>query len=285
MNIAISGITGLIGRALSEHLRKEGYSVIGLLRDDFGKGEVALAEKLEGCDAVVNLAGAPVLKRWTTQWKETIYSSRVDSTSLLRQAMGRMKSLPKVVVSASAVGIYDTLNVHDEYSNEYSNDFLGKVCQDWEKEMYKVNRINMRLCIARFGVVLSNKGGALRKMITPFKLGLGGKMGDGFQPMPFIHVDDAVRAIQWLISSADQEGIYNFVAPQMITNGEFTKELGEVLKRPTFMRIPGWAIEMMYGEAASVLMQGQKVVGRRLPEGGFQFLFPDIRSSLNDLLR
>lgn len=284
MNIAISGISGLIGSFLSERLLNRGDCVVSLSRNDFQQGEKHLTEKLDGVDAVVHLAGAPILKRWTPRWKEIIRKSRTETTSLLVGAINKMSAPPEILVSASAVGIYDIYEVHDEYSTNYADDFLANVCKEWEEEALKVDDSKVRLCITRFGLVLSEQAGALKQMLLPFKLGLGGKIGDGLQPMPFIHVDDLTSALEWLISSKDKKGVFNMVAPQMISNLEFTKALGKVIKRPAFLTVPEWGLKLLYGDAAQVLVKGQKVVSKRLQEGGFRFTYPDIHSALDNLL-
>jgi len=285
MNIAISGISGLTGSFLSERLLNRGDCVVSLLRNDFQQGQKHLTEKLDGVDAVVHLAGAPILKRWTPKWKEIIRKSRTETTSLLVGAINKMSVPPEILVSASAVGIYDIYEVHDEYSTNYADDFLANVCKEWEEEALKVDDSKVRLCITRFGLVLSEKAGALKQMLLPFKLGLGGRIGDGLQPMPFIHIDDLTSALEWLISSKDKKGVFNLVAPQMISNLEFTKALGKVIKRPAFLTLPEWGLKLLYGDAAQVLVKGQKVVSKRLQEEGFRFTYPDIHSALDNLLK
>jgi uncharacterized protein (TIGR01777 family) len=284
MNIAISGIAGLVGRALTDRLLNNDHCVTGLVRADFESGKSHLLTKLEGVDAVIHLAGAPILKRWTSEWKETIFTSRVNTTSLLVSAINEMVNPPRIFISASAVGIYDTFEVHDEYSTAYGEDFLSEVCMAWESEATKVNTSKVRLSILRLGVVLSARGGALKKMLLPFKMGVGGKIGDGLQPMPFIHIDDLTKAIEWLIHSDDKKGIFNMVAPQMISNIEFTKALTGVLNRPAFFTVPEFVLRLFYGDASQVLTEGQKVVPKRLPEQGFRFDFTDIQSTLTHLL-
>ncbi len=285
MNVAISGITGLVGGALSDRLLANDHSVTGLVREDFKSGIPHLIEKLDGIDAVVHLAGAPLLKRWTPKWKETILRSRTDTTSMLVSAMNEMPVPPSTFVSASAVGIYDTFEVHDEYSTAYADNFLADVCTAWENEAMKVDSQKVRLSIVRLGVVLSTDGGALKQMLLPFKLGLGGEIGGGLQPMPFIHIEDLVKGIEWIITHPDKKGIFNMVAPQMISNAEFTKTLASVLHRPAVMTVPEWGLRLLYGEAAMVLTTGQKVISHRLSKEGFQFDFPDIETTLSDLLK
>jgi len=285
MNIAISGITGLIGQALSDDLLGKDHCVTGIVRQDFKYGVEHLAGKLEGIDAVVHLAGAPLLQRWTAANKKEILRSRVETTASLVAAMNHMSSPPGVFVSTSAVGIYDPYEVHDEYSEDYADDFAAEVCKAWEQEALKVDAEKVRLNIVRLGVVLSLSGGALKKMLLPFRLGLGGKIGEGFQPMPFIHIKDLTNAIEWLITHPEEKGVFNLVAPQMVSNAEFTKALASVLHRPAFMTVPEFALKIAYGDAARILTKGQKVVSKRLPEDGFQFEYPDIHTALSALLK
>lgn len=285
MNIAISGITGLVGQALAERLLNAGHCVAGIGRADFGRDITHLQSKLKGVDVVVHLAGAPILKRWTNKWKETILNSRTETTGELVEAMNGMTVPPSVFVSASAVGIYDTFEVHDEYSTEYADDFLSTVCQRWEAEAMQVDTAKVRLAVIRLGMVLSPEGGALKQMALPFKMGVGGRIGDGMQPMPYIHIDDLTAAIEWIINHDDQRGVFNMVAPQMISNAEFTAALSSVLNRPAFFVIPEFALRLLYGGAASVITEGQKVIPHRLPDSGFQYRYPDIRLALGDLLK
>jgi len=285
MNIAISGITGLVGQALSDHLLTKGHCVTGIGRADFKKDIAFMQEKLSDVDVVIHLAGAPIMKRWTQKWKNTILKSRTETTRKLAEAMNGMERPPAVFVSASAVGIYDTFEVHDEYSTEYADDFLSKVCQQWEGEAMNVDTNKVRLSIIRLGMVLSTDGGALKKMLLPFKMGVGGKIGNGLQPMPYIHIEDLVRGIEWIIDHDDQKGVFNMVAPQMISNAEFTSALSAVLNRPAFFVVPEFGLRILYGNAAGVLTKGQKVIPHRLPDSGFQFSFPDIRLALSSLLK
>jgi uncharacterized protein (TIGR01777 family) len=285
MKVAISGITGLVGHALAEKLLNEGNVVKQLLREDFLKGRSHLKEKLDEVNAVVNLAGAPIFRRWTAKWKDEIMKSRTTTTEMLVSVMNEMPEPPSVFISASAVGIYNIFEMHDEYSTDYADDFLGKVCFAWEGEALKVNSEKIKLSIIRLGLVLSTDGGALKQMLLPFKLGIGGKIGNGLQPMPYIHIDDLVRGIYWILKTPGQEGIYNMVAPQMILNAEFTRALSATLRRPAFFTIPGFVLKFLFREAACVLLKGQKVIPRRLPESGFEFNFPDIRLALGNLLK
>ncbi len=285
MKIAISGATGFIGNALSNFLEKKGHDVIAISRKDLS-GEIALlSRKMKGVDGVVNLAGAPVLKRWSSRWKEMIYNSRVETTSFITAAINGMEKPPTVFLSASAVGIYDVFEVHDDYSTAYGTDFLSEVCVDWESEALQVDKNKVRLAVLRLGMVLSKRGGALKPMLLPFKMGLGGKIGDGSQVMPFIHLEDLLRAMEWILFTPDIQGVYNLVAPQMVSNREFTHTLARVLHRPAFLTVPACGLRALYGEGASILTLGHKVIPSRLQKEGFHFKYPDLESALNHLLK
>ena len=284
MKIALSGASGFIGNALSEYLQEKRHVVVALSRKDFSGKMTSLSRKLDGVEGVINLAGAPVLKRWSPRWKNEIYSSRVDTTRMLTSAINGMKNPPSVFLSASAVGVYDAYEVHDEYSSAYGLDFLAQVCLDWEAEALKVDKARVRLAILRLGMVLSPRGGALKPMLWPFKMGLGGKIGHGYQMMPFIHLEDLLRAIEWLLVRPGLLGVFNLVAPHMVSNREFTHTLAKVLHRPAFLTVPVRGLKMLYGEGAGILSQGQKVIPVRLQKEGFQFHYPDLESTLTHLL-
>ena len=283
MKIAICGITGLIGNAASVYFRSLGYEVVGIGRSDLKKDIHYLQTILSGSDVLINLAGAPILKRWTPAWKRKIYNSRIDTTRMLVTAINGMAQPPGLFISSSAVGVYDAIKVHDEFSPHLDSGFLGKLCQDWEAEALKAN-VGVRKVILRLGVVLSIQGGALKQMLLPFKLGMGGKIGNGQQAFPFIHLGDLVRALHWMIETPLAEGIYNTVSPQLITNGEFTQGLSKVLHRWAPFSIPAFVLKFIYGQAAQTLIQGQFVIPQRLLADGFVFQFPSIEDALNELV-
>jgi uncharacterized protein (TIGR01777 family) len=285
MKIAICGATGLIGSALLNYLEKGGHVVVVVSREDLGGESAHLSGKLEGVEGVVNLAGAPVSKKWTSRWKKIIYNSRVETTRFLTAAINDMEKPPAVFISASAVGIYDPYEMHDDYSTGYAHDFLGEVCADWEKEALEVEKSRVRLAILRLGLVLSNNGGALKAMLLPFRMGLGAKMGDGLQNMPFIHLEDLLRAMEWILMTPTLQGIFNLVAPQLVSNREFTQTLANVLHRPVFLKAPVWALKALLGENAVLLTKGQKVIPGRLLKEGFTFKYPDLEPALIHLLK
>lgn len=281
--IAIAGASGLIGSHLTKHFKSKKWKVIPLGRKDFGGSLEALAEKIEMADVLINLAGAPIIKRWTKKHKEKIYNSRIHTTRKLVQAIELVKNKPILMISASAVGIYDQECVQDEYSNQFAGDFLSKVCIDWEAEAEKIS-LPTRLAIIRLGIVLARKGGALKTMLPFFKLGVGGKIATGRQPFSWIHVVDVVNAIEFIIQDPEAKGIFNFVAPHLINNRQFTVALGKAVKRPAFIFVPALALRLLYGEAAVTLTRGQKVVPMRLEKAAYDFKFREINGALEDLI-
>ncbi|WP_439183446.1 TIGR01777 family oxidoreductase [Carboxylicivirga taeanensis] len=284
--VAVSGATGFIGRALSNFLESNGYEVIRLKRQHFKSKKSQLRTLLKGCSVVINLAGAPIAARkWTPNYKKEILNSRINTTGVLVDAIKEMEPKPELFISASAVGIYDSYEVHDEFSTSYATDFLGTVCQAWEAEACKVQRIkDVRLCIVRLGVVLGNEGGAFPKMLRPFKLGLGAKLGDGHQVFPYIHLNDVLNAFWYIIQHETSSGIYNLVAPQMLSNLEITEAIKQRTKKSILPVIPEKILRMLLGEGANALLIGQKVVPDRLEKDGFTFEFPTIEAVLDDLI-
>lgn len=285
LKIAICGASGLIGRSLSQRIVEEGGTFISITRKDLSEGVAFVAKKLKDVDVVVNLAGAPIMGRWTTRKKQNILSSRIQTTRLLVSAVKKMINPPKIFISASAVGIYDDIEVHDEFSLHYANNFLSDVCRFWEKETFKLNDTKVRPIIFRLGVVLSSKGGALKQMLLPFKIGLGAVVGSGKQYLSWVHLDDVVKAIMWSFTHPRAKGIYNLVAPQIIRNYTFSITLGAILNRPVFFRIPEWFLKLIFGEGAEVLTKGQQVIPQRLLAARFDFSFPRLKAALNQSVR
>lgn len=285
LKIAICGATGLIGRSLSRKIVEEGGTVISITRKDLFEGVHFLMERLQDVDAVVNLAGSPIIGRWTKRKKQNILSSRIQVTRLLVLAVKKMENPPKIFISASAVGIYDHVEVHDEFSLNYAKDFLSDVCRFWEKETFKLNDTKVRPIIFRLGVVLSSKGGALKQMLIPFKFGLGATIGSGKQYFPWVHIDDVVKAIMWSFKHSRSKGIYNLVAPQIVRNYTFTITLGSILKRPVYLRVPEWFLKFIFGEGAQVLTKGQQVIPHRLLAARFEFSFPRLKSALIHIVK
>lgn len=285
MKVAICGYSGLIGQAVTDMFGAHGHQVIAITRRDLAQGVEYLRQMLSSTDVVINLAGAPILTRWTKRGKKQIYDSRILTTHLLTETVNSMVLPPSVFISASAVGIYNNLDVHDEFSLNYADDFLSEVCQAWETEALKLKSDKSRLVILRFGVVLSCKGGALKQMLLPFRLGLGGRIGSGKQDFPWVHINDVTAAIYWVTQNTIAKGIYNLTAPGLVSNEVYTKALANTISRPAFFPIPTWALKMVFGEASDVLVSGQHVVPQRLLADGFTFSFPLIQDALGDLLK
>lgn len=298
MKILISGASGLVGRALESSLKASGDDVFCLVRDrskvsdraifwDPNNGLVDIAS-LEGFDAVVHLAGENIAAgRWTDEQKKHILNSRLQGTKTLVNALTRLKQPPKVFVSASAVGYYGDRG--DEICTEESSSgtgFLADVCRQWEAAAKPAEEIGIRTVFLRTGIVLSPNGGALAKMLPPFKLGLGGKLGSGQQYMSWIALDDLVGAIIFAIENDRVSGPINGVAPHAVTNAEFTTTLGTVLNRPTIFPVPAFVLKLLLGEemANEVLLGGAHVEPKQLESLGYSFKYPELEPALKNLL-
>jgi hypothetical protein len=245
------------------------------------------AEKLEGCDAAVHLAGENIAERWTEDKKRRIVESRAKGTRLLSETLARLKSKPRVLVSASAVGFYGA-HRGDELLTEADaggDDFLSEVCRPWEAATELAKESGVRVVRLRIGVVLSAEGGALAKMLTPFKMGVGGKIGSGKQWMSWIAIDDVVGIIRHALADETLEGAVNTVAPRPVRNEEFTSALGRVLGRPTIFPMPAFAVRLMFGEMGDALLLGsQRVEPARLKASGYQFAYAEIEGALRHVL-
>lgn len=298
MKILISGSHGLVGKALERSLTGDGNEVVRLVRRDlsFGAPEVEWhpetgrldATQLEGIGAVVHLAGESIASgRWTDEKKRAIVESRVKGTSLLSQTLAGMPRPPSVFVSASAIGYYGDRG--DELLAETSapgDDFLSSVCVQWEAAAKPAVEKGIRTVFARFGIILDAHGGALAKMLPPFRFGIGGKVGDGKQWMSWITLADVVNGIKFVIADQTVSGPVNFVAPRPVRNEEFTKTLGRVLSRPTFLPMPAFAARLALGEMADeLLLSGQRVTPAVLEDKGFLFSWPTLEPALRHILK
>ncbi|MFC0875973.1 TIGR01777 family oxidoreductase [Saccharicrinis sp. FJH2] len=284
MKIAIAGITGYIGQKLSEYLMSKGHEIVPVKRNHFKLSQDDFAAYLKGCDAVINLSGAPVIKRWTESWKKEILSSRVETTRKIVGALTVMKRKPEVYINASAIGIYDYEHENDETTPYFGHNFLADVVKQWEAEAKKVNDLEIRSCITRFGVVLGKDGSAFPVMKKPFEWFVGGKIGNGQQAMSFIHIEDLIRALEELLLNKKASGVYNLVAPEYCTNKEFTQTLAKALHRPALFTVPVFALKLLYGGAAEVVVGGEKVRPVKLRQQGFKFNYPDIKSTIDSLV-
>jgi uncharacterized protein (TIGR01777 family) len=244
------------------------------------------AEAWEGVEAVIHLAGESVAARWTEERKRRIRDSRVKGSQNLVAGMRAAPRPPKVFVSASAVGFYGDRG--DELLNERSepgSGFLSEVCRDWETEAARARELGVRVALMRTGVALSASGGALEKMLLPFKLGLGGRLGDGRQWFPWIHIDDIAGIILHALASPAVDGPINAVAPGVVTNEEFTRELAAALNRPAFFPVPKFALRVLMGEMAEVMTASYRVVPQAALDTGYRFKHPDLKLALESLLQ
>jgi uncharacterized protein (TIGR01777 family) len=305
MKIAISGATGFVGSRLVKRLHTEGHRILVLTRNTtfaqkvfpsqaFPNLEIisytpsvsgSWQDSIAGCDGVVNLAGEPIAEgRWTPERKQEILNTRKLGTQKIVEAIAKANPQPTVLVNTSAIGYYGTSETasFDEDSAS-GNDFLAQVCQDWEAEASKVKDTNVRLVILRFGIVLGN-GGALGKMITPFKLFAGGPIGSGQQWFSWIHLDDIVSLIIQALTKPTMEGVYNATAPQPVRMNDLSTTMGNVMNRPSWLPVPGFAIEAILGDGAKVVLEGQQVLPKRTLESGFEFQYPNLPSALKQIL-
>jgi hypothetical protein len=295
MKIVVAGGSGFLGGALRAALFADGHAVANLTRKttpraaddvtwtpDGTAGE--WAEVVNGADAIVNLAGEGIADaRWSAARKHAIVTSRVLPTRSLVAACARASRPPQVFVSASGVGYYGPTG--DEVVTETTppgSDFLAQVCVDWEREADQASAVT-RVALVRTGVALHPEGGALGKMMLPFKLGAGGPQGSGTQYMPWIHRDDWVDLVRWLISEAGARGAFNATAPEPVTNREFARSLGRALSRPAFLPVPAFGLRILLGEMSDLLVTGQRAIPARALEMGFRFKFTRLDDALNDL--
>ncbi len=295
MRVLVSGSSGFVGSALLPLLSSAGHEVVRLVRGGGSVGQVTWdpeaggidAAALEGLDGVVHLAGESVAaRRWTTAQKRRIRDSRVIGTRLLCDTLARLTRPPRVLVCASATGYYGSRG--DATLNESSpagDDFLGRTCREWEAATEPAARKGIRVVNLRFGFLLGALGGGLKKMLPPFRLGLGGPLGDGRQWMSWAAIDDAADAVVFALTHEALRGPANVVAPNPVTNAEFTRVLGRVLSRPVILPMPAFAARLAFGEMAdALLLASQRVEPARLRAAGYPFRHPDLEKALRGML-
>ena len=298
LHVAVTGAGGLIGSPLTRRLAAEGHRVSRLVRRAAGPGEISWdpdsgrldPNDLEGIDAVVHLAGENVGARWTAGRKARIRNSRVRGTRLLGETLARLRRRPAVLVSASAIGIYgnrgDEIVTDGSLPGDASHDFLAAVGQEWEAAAEPARQAGIRVVHPRFGVVLSPDGGALGKMLPPFRLGLGGRLGSGAQWMSWISIDDTVGALLHLLLADRLLGAVNVTAPEPVRNRDFTRVLGRVLSRPTVFAVPAGALRLVFGEMAdAALLSSARVFPGTLEASGYRFSHRDLEAALRHVLR
>lgn len=285
MQVAISGYSGFIGKELTGALDDKGFSFTLINRDSFSMSDDEFREKkIEGKDAVINLAGSPILRKWTDKNRRDIYSSRIDTTGKIARAIRSAKVRPRVLANASAIGIYAINETHTETSTRFGDDFPAQVCKDWEAAALSVSDVT-RVAVVRTGIVLGNTGGALSVMEKAFRMALGGKIGKGDQVMSWIHIRDLVNIYRAILENENYAGIINAVSPHPVTNEHFTKTFAKVLNQPAVFTIPKFALKLAYGEAAETMATGQTVLPEKLQKEGFQFQYPTVEKALLNLFR
>lgn len=299
MKTLVTGATGFVGRELLSHLESpvvlsrnadratESLSEFNVTAHSWdATNEPAPPEAFEGVDCVIHLAGEPVAEgRWTAAKKERLRESRVAGTRNLVETLAKLEHKPKVLVSASAVGYYGSRDdeLLDE-SSEPEDDFLAEICTSWEDEANKARELGIRVVTVRVGIVLGPGGGALSKMLTPFRLGAGGRLGNGHQYMPWVHLEDLVSMILFAAKNDEIDGPINGTAPNPVTNREFTKTLGRVLRRPTIFPMPGFMLRLVMGEFGTVLLTSQRAIPKVPLDAGFEFRFTELEPALRDIL-
>lgn len=303
MRVAITGATGLIGSALGKALRERGDEPIPISRSpapeplvpdgaairwDPAQGFES-PNVLSGCDAIVNLAGESIAGRWSDSKKAKIRDSRLLASKRVVEGIAVANPRPSVLINASGIGVFGDRG--DELLDELSetgDDFLARVCHEWESVAREAETLRgdpVRVCLARFGMVLDPHSGALSQLLTPFRLGLGGPVGGGRQWVSWVHVRDAVAALLFMLDHSHAHGAYNVVAPNPVHNAELGKTLAAVLHRPAVLPVPKFGVRLLFGEMGeALLLAGQRAVPKRLLEEGFVFGFPELRGALEDLL-
>ncbi len=301
MRVVITGGTGLIGRQLAASLHEDKHEVIVLSRNPNQPAKLPAGVRVErwdgrsaagwgrwadGADAIVNLAGAGIAdSRWSDERKREIVASRVDAGKAVIEAVRAASVKPAVVIQSSAVGYYGSRGSETlSEASQPGSDFLADVCVEWEKSTEAVEAMGVRRAVIRTGIVLSAEGGALPKMLLPFKFFAGGKIGSGQQYFPWIHMEDEVGAIRFLMHHAQAAGPFNLAAPTPPTNADFVKAVGEAMGRPSIMPAPGFALKAAFGEMSTVLLDGQRAEPQRLLELGYRFRFTDPVAALKDVL-
>lgn len=296
MNILLTGGTGLIGRALCEHWQAEGHQLwVWSRRPDQvaelcgaqvrGIGQLGEIDQVP-LDAIINLAGAPIADRpWTKSRRLLLWNSRVHLTEVLIEWLASRAQKPGLLISGSAVGWYGNGGERElsEDDQPVTNDFASQLCNAWEETALRAEKLGIRVALVRTGLVLAREGGFLQKLMPLFRLGLGGRQGDGRQWMPWIHIDDYIELIDFLLSLPQAGGPYNACAPHPVRNAEFAKALGRSLGKPAVLPVPALALRTALGELSGLILGGQKAVPMRLLDAGFRFRFSDLDAALADL--
>lgn len=282
MNIAISGSNGFIGKQLTAYFQTKGNDVRSILRINEGTPVEVIVKQLSGVDVIINLAGAPIVGRWTKRYKKALLDSRIFTTRKIVEAISLMDKKPQLLISASAVGIYSPVGEQTESNFRIADDYLGQICTAWEAEAKKAV-LSTRVAITRFGIVLGRGGGVLERMLPLFRMGLGGKIASGRQGFSWIHIYDVIHAVEFIIQNPKLSDEFNFTAPNIVDNSKFTQILSRMLRKRAFLAVPSLALKLIFGEGAIAVTGGQYAVPKHLLDTGFEFSFPDLKSALEDI--
>ena len=281
--IAISGSTGFLGRKVIDELGSTNR-IIALTREDFGKDGGKLAKKIGEAEIIVNLAGAPIIRRWTRTNRNVIYESRIGTTGVIVDCLRKIGRKGIRFLSVSAIGIYDFVGRHTESSGAYTEGFMKKLVTDWEKAAMAAGKYCESVSILRLGVVLGENGGILKRVLPLFRMGLGARIGKGEQVLSYVHIDDVVGSMVHLLE-AGRNGIFNTVSPNPVTNREFTRCLASLVNKPAVLVIPVFMLKMLLGEGASAILNGPYVIPEKLVESGYNFKFEKLEHALYDIIK
>jgi uncharacterized protein (TIGR01777 family) len=275
--IILAGASGMIGSCLFKYLDAD--KVIKVERKDFHMGDKEFAEKFREADIILNMSGSSIIRRWTPGNRKDILNSRIQTTQKLSSIITRFPERKRLYLTASAIGIYDDRNIHTENSENWSKGFIKDVVRLWEEEALSLASEKTKVTILRFGVVLSEEGGILARMLPVFRAGLGGRIGNGYQYLSWIHILDLARAVDFIINR-NSGGIYNITSPGYCRNRDFTTTLARAVKRPALFALPSLGFRLIYGKGAAIITGGQAVIPERLMKEGFRFNYPDLESAL-----
>lgn len=283
MRIAVCGASGFIGTQLSQALVLSGHEVIRVGREHF-KNPQSLSLSLDGCEAVVNLCGAPIMKKWDEIYKHELYMSRIETTKKLIKEIANLEKKPRRFISVSAVDIYEENKVHEDDSIQYSSSYLALLVKEWEQQAYKAEELGLNTTILRLGAVLGHGGGVLEELKLAFKIGLGAVPLDGKQPFSWVHMDDVLTVLQKAILTEKMSGIYNLVAPENVTMKTFMKTFGKIVGKPVWFHVPEAILKMRYGEGVQSLLKGAFVIPRKLEDEGYVFKYNNLDTALKVIL-
>jgi uncharacterized protein (TIGR01777 family) len=296
MRIAITGSSGLIGSKLVDAFTEEGHEILRLVRDPHQtdprcktslwqpeRGEID-RDALEGMDVVIHLAGKTINQRWTRKHKKEVLTSRIRGTTLIAETLASLKNPPRVLLSASGIGLTHNHDLVADESNSIGDGFLPVVIRPWEESTRAAEKKGIRVVLMRFGVVLSPRGGALKRMLLPYKLGIGGRVGHGRQVLSWVALNEIPHIVRFLIDHEEISGVVNITAPNPVTNAEFVRTLGKVLRRPTIIPVPAFVIRLLFGEMGEeLILKGNPVIPRKLLEAGYKFRYPELEPALREM--